>query len=123
MSQLTVNRYLLIEYYLAELILNDSVSSRRAVLQRAQGAYERYLTFLDTYRMLSKSDRRLYERYIEDRDQFSLVSSNDPSARRDTKIARYKQEKELKLKLEVCHGARRPGTSILTSWSSSQESH
>lgn len=51
--------------------------------------------------MLSTSDRKLYERYIDGRDDFSLVSTNDPSARRDAKIARYKQEHELKLKLEV----------------------
>ncbi len=51
--------------------------------------------------MLSTSDRKLYERYMENRDDFSLISSNDPGARRDTKIARFKQECELKLKLEV----------------------
>ena len=51
--------------------------------------------------MLSKSDRRLHERYLDRRDEFSLMSSNEPSARRDTKIARFKQETELKRKLEV----------------------
>ena len=51
--------------------------------------------------MLSKNDRKLYERYIDGRDDFSLVTSDDLSARRDAKIARYKQENELKLKLEV----------------------
>ena len=72
------------------------------MLRRAQEAFERYLTLLDTYTMLSSSDRKLYERYLEGRDGFSLVSSSDPAARRDTKIARFKQENELKLKLEVC---------------------
>lgn len=51
--------------------------------------------------MLSMGDRKLYERYLETRDEFSLISSNDPGARRDTKIARFKQENDLKLKLEV----------------------
>ena len=51
--------------------------------------------------MLSRNDRKLYERYINGRDDFSLMTSDDPSARRDAKIARYKQENELKLKLEV----------------------
>jgi hypothetical protein len=51
--------------------------------------------------MLSTGDRKLYERYMENRDEFSLISSNDPGERRDTKIARFKQENELKLKLEV----------------------
>lgn len=77
------------------------MSSRKAVLRRAQEAFERYLSLLDTYRMLSKNDRKLYERYVEGRDDFSLTTSNDPSARRDAKIARYRQENELKLKLEV----------------------
>lgn len=77
------------------------MSDRRAVLRRAQEVYERYLRLLDTYRLLSRSDQKLYERFIELRDEFSLISSNDPGARRDTKIARFKQENELKLKLEV----------------------
>ena len=51
--------------------------------------------------MLSKNDKKLYERYIDGPDDFSLMTSDDPSARRDAKIARYKQENELKLKLEV----------------------
>ena len=72
------------------------------MLQLAQGTYERYALLLDTYRLLSKSDRKLLERYLEARDDFSLTSGADAAARRDTKIARLRQEKELKLKLEVC---------------------
>ena len=82
-------------------MLKDSLSNRKDVLGRAQDAYERYLTLLDTYGMLSSNDRMLHERFIDDRDHFSLVSSNEPSARRDAKILRYKQENDLKLKLEV----------------------
>ena len=41
------------------------------------------------------------ERYLEGRDEFSLIPGTDATARRDIKIARFKQEKELKLKLEV----------------------
>ena len=77
------------------------MSSRKAMLRRAQEAFERYLSLLDTYRMLSRNDRKLYERYMDGRDDFSLMTSNDSSARRDAKIARYRQENELKLKLEV----------------------
>ncbi len=51
--------------------------------------------------MLSRNDRKLYERYLDGRDDFSVMTSNEPSARRDAKIARYRQENELKLKLEV----------------------
>lgn len=100
-QRLTVPRYLLIDYYKADLLLKDSVSDRKNVLRRAQEAYERYLHLLDAYSMLSKGDRELFERYLESRDEFTLMSSNDFAMRRNTKIARFKQENELKLKLEV----------------------
>ena len=52
--------------------------------------------------MLSKSDLKHYERYLEARDDFSVLStSSDPASRRDNKVARYKQEKELQLKLDM----------------------
>ena len=81
--------------------MRDNVSDRKGVLRRSQIAYERFLHLLDTYIMLSKSDKKLLERFLETRDEFSLLASNDASTRRDTKIKRYKQESELKLKLEV----------------------
>ena len=100
-KRLTWSRYLLIDYYLADLISKDNASNRKEVLRKSQEAYERYLNLLDTYAMLNANERKLYERYVENRDDFSLISSNDPGARRDTKIARFKQENELILKLEV----------------------
>lgn len=78
------------------------------MLRRAQDAYERYLSLLDTYAMLSSGDRKLHERYNENRDDFSLLANNDPGVRRDTKIARFKQEKELELKLQVRRTLSRP---------------
>ncbi|KAL8820829.1 MAG: hypothetical protein Q9223_001021 [Gallowayella weberi] len=92
--------YLLIDFYLGELLRQDCVTSRKIVLQQAQIAYERYLKLLDTYDMLSKADSKLYQRYLSSRDDFSLLSATDPTARRNTKITRYKQEQELKLKLK-----------------------
>ena len=71
------------------------------MLRRAQEAYERYLHILDTYRVLSKSDGKLYQRYVEEKDRFSLIQSHDATTRRDTKISRFKQEKALRLQLEV----------------------
>lgn len=85
---------------MADSILQDNASDRKMVLRRAQEAYERYVSLLDIYSMLNARDRKLYERFLESRDDFSLISTTDPAARRDTKIARYKQENELKLKLE-----------------------
>ncbi len=96
-----LNRYLLINYYLAELILRDSKTERKTVLERAQQSYERFLSLLDTYEILSASDRKLYERYLDNRKAFSLTSSTDVTVRRDTKIRRFRQEKELKDKIDV----------------------
>ena len=94
-------RYLLINYYLAELILRDNQTSRKSVLEHAQESYEKYLNALDTYEILSASDRKLYELYLNDRKSFSTASTTDVAARRDTKIRRFRQEKELKEKLDV----------------------
>ncbi|KAL8687467.1 MAG: hypothetical protein Q9218_006368 [Villophora microphyllina] len=93
-------QYLLINHYLGDLLLKNSLDPRKDVLLRSRAAYERYLKLLDTYDMLSKSDNKLYQRYLSAPEGFSLLSQSDPTARRNTKIARYKQEQELKLKLE-----------------------
>lgn len=70
------------------------------VLQRAREAYERYLALVDSYGMLSKGDKKLQERYLDNRDDFSLMPLSNPTGRRDIKIARLKQERELELKLD-----------------------
>jgi len=70
------------------------------VLWRAREAYERYLALVDSYGMLSKGDKKLQERYLDNRDDFSLMPLSNPTARRDVKIARLKQERELEMKLE-----------------------
>lgn len=80
--------------------MKDCIKDRKTVLQQARAAYERYLKLLDQYDMLSKVDSNLYQRYLSERDDFSLLSTSDPTARRNTKVTRYKQEQELKLKLE-----------------------
>ena len=77
------------------------MSDRKGVLRRAQMAYELFLHLLDQYTLLSKADQKLYEKYLDARDDFSLMATNDAAIRRDMKIQRYKQENELKLKLEV----------------------
>ena len=51
--------------------------------------------------MLSSGDRKLYETYNENPSSFSLAPVNDAAARREVKIARFREEKELKQKLEV----------------------
>ena len=98
----TLLRFLLIEYYLADLLPRDTRSKRTPLLRLSQSAYERFLKLIDAYDMLSKPDTRLYESYLEARDDFSILNSTvDPAIRRETKIARYKQEKELQMKLDM----------------------
>ncbi|KAF5844992.1 hypothetical protein GGP41_001078 [Bipolaris sorokiniana] len=96
-------QYLAINYHLAELvqrISNTDVSLRKSNLLRARGYYERFLKLLDSYDMLGKADTKLLEAYNENKNSFSTANTRDASARRDAKIARFKEEKELKRKLE-----------------------
>jgi hypothetical protein len=81
--------------------LKNNSDDRKAVLARARESYERFLERLDDYNILSKSDKKLYSTYLEGRDAFSVASSSDAAARRSTKIARFREEKELKKKLQV----------------------
>jgi immunoglobulin-binding protein 1 len=92
-----------INHHLAELIqriFTPDISFRKSNLLRARDHYDRFLKLLDSYDMLSTSDARLLEAYTEDKANFSTVSTRDAAARRDVKIARFRQEKELKRKLE-----------------------
>ncbi|KAF1362696.1 type 2A phosphatase-associated protein 42 [Lizonia empirigonia] len=96
-------QYMAINYHLAELIqkvFTPEVSSRKEHLLQARARYERFLKLLDSYDMLGKGDAKLFESYNEDKQNFSTVSTKDAAARRDVKIARFKEEKELKRKLE-----------------------
>jgi hypothetical protein len=56
---------------------------------------------LDSYDILNASDVKLFETYTEDKANFSTANTRDAAARRDAKIARFREEKELKRKLEV----------------------
>ncbi|KAI9829855.1 MAG: hypothetical protein M1819_005953 [Sarea resinae] len=93
-------RYLLIDFYLAELVQKENTPNRKATLSRAREAYDRYLSALEMYEILSREEQRLYERFQESPGSFSTASTTDAAARRETKIARFKEEKELKSKLE-----------------------
>jgi immunoglobulin-binding protein 1 len=90
-------------FHLAELVLKitGDVAARKPNLLRARDYYERFLKLLDSYDVLGKSDARLFEAYSDDRNAFSIASTKDAAARRDAKIARFREEKELKRKLEV----------------------
>ncbi|GAB7362237.1 hypothetical protein MBLNU230_g2262t1 [Neophaeotheca triangularis] len=99
-------QFLVLDYHLAELILRitttrNATASRKNNLRRASQNYESYLKRLDTYDILSRSDRGLLESYQESPATFTTTtaSSADAAARRDKKIARFKEEKALKQKL------------------------
>lgn len=63
--------------------------------------YERYLARVDEYGLLPASSKQLYEQYCDNPSSFFLAPVSDAAARRNVKIARYQQEKELKQRLEV----------------------
>lgn len=95
------DRYLTLEYHLAELIQRAPGADRRTVLRKGLESYEKFLTQLDDYDILSKGDKKLLEEYMAAPSAFTLAPINDAAARRDTKVRRFREEKELKQKLEV----------------------
>lgn len=101
-TNVVVARYMTLEYHLAELVQRAPSTDRESVLRRALGLYEKFITRLDEYELLSKGDRKLFEGYMANPSAFTLAPINDAAARRDTKVRRFREEKELKQKLEVC---------------------
>ncbi|KAI1470585.1 TAP42-like protein [Daldinia caldariorum] len=102
--------YLLVNYRIAELVQKISTQSpmeRKAALNTTREAYERFLHLLDSYSILSPSDSKLFTEYNEDPSAFSTISTSDPAARRNAKIANFKAEKELKKKLEYMRNSPR----------------
>ena len=121
--------YLLVDFYLGELIQRTPMSSssssslvalppisspsssspsasllareRRPILDRSRRAYERFLNLVDNYGLVTGPYDRLLERYRDDESGFAVVKGADAAARRDGKIANFRAEKELKQKLET----------------------
>lgn len=107
-------RYMTLEYHLAELVQRGPTPDRESVLRRALDRYERFLTRLDEYELLSRGDKKLFEQYMANPSTFALAPMNDAAARRDIKVKRFREEKELKQKLEVCRISQVPVASELT---------
>ncbi|KAI1352004.1 TAP42-like family protein [Xylaria sp. FL0043] len=102
--------YLLVFCHTAELLQKVSASSpleRKRILTSTRDAYERFLHLLDSYSILSPQDKKLFAEYSEDPTNFSTISTKDPNARRNAKIANFKAEKELKQKLEYMRNSPR----------------
>lgn len=87
---------MLIDFYLAELTLKEHDPDREAILKRARVLYNRFLMLCDNYDLLSASDKNAFER-----GGSATLMSFGPAARRDEKIARYRAEKELEVKIMV----------------------
>lgn len=101
---LTLGRYLALHFHLAELIQKIStpeVTLRKTNILLAQDHYERFLKLLDSYDILGASDCKLLEAYNDNKANFSTANTRDAAARRDVKIARFREQKELERKLEV----------------------
>ena len=96
-----LDRYLGVDYLLAELLLKTYSSNRLQLLQYASELLESFLTRLDIYELLSKQNKRLLEQYQEDGKNFQLASTTDAAERRRIKLARFQEEKGLKTNLEV----------------------
>ncbi|KAJ5881299.1 uncharacterized protein N7473_012352 [Penicillium subrubescens] len=93
-------QYMTLEYHLAELSQRGPSADREATLRRALEQYERFITRLDEYELLSAGDKKFFEQYMANPSTFTLAPLNDAAARRDIKVRRFREEKELKEKLE-----------------------
>lgn len=103
-------QYLLCPARLASLTMripSESPSARKSIIARARSHYEGFLNLLSSYSLLSDAPlatgapthASLFKAYIENPADFSMTPSSDPNARRTSKMANYKAEKELKSKL------------------------
>lgn len=84
---------------------------RKSILQQAAKSFENFINLLDSYRILPANEVKTYERYQENPTSFSTAVSADAAVRRQTKIARFKEEKSLKDRVEV-NKVRTPCSSI-----------
>lgn len=100
------DRYLGVDYLLADILLRTYGSDRRKLLHQAAALLENFLTRLDSYELLSKQSKELFEHYQDNRETFQLASATDTAERRRIKVARFQEEKGLRTKLEVfgCFG-------------------
>lgn len=95
--------YLLLHNRLGDLSLKlpaTNSQTRKANILRASDEYSEFLKLLDSYDILPAEDAALYERYREAPTTFSTSASTDAAARRESKILRFRHERELKRKLE-----------------------
>ncbi|CAL5870933.1 uncharacterized protein PFLUO_LOCUS5175 [Penicillium psychrofluorescens] len=92
--------YLTLDYHLAELMQRAPSSDRELVLRNTLEQYENFLSRVAEYGLLPGGDKKLFDQYLANPPSFTLAPVNDAAARRDIKVTRFREEKELKQKLE-----------------------
>lgn len=96
-------QYLGVDYVLAELTMKSySPTDRKGQLDEATQLLEDFLSRLDEYSLLQETNKRLLESYKEGRTTFRIVpDSANLEAKRNTKVKRFQDEKELKSRLKL----------------------
>ncbi|KAJ1345351.1 hypothetical protein BSLG_000864 [Batrachochytrium salamandrivorans] len=87
-------RFLLVNAYLGEVVLQILSQDRGVELTKAEGHFRNYLTQLEQYEILSKSDKQFL---LSELGQITLTAD----LRRNEKTQRFKMEKELKGRLQM----------------------
>lgn len=93
---------MLIDFYLGKLMMKEQGWDRKEALLRAQTAYQGFLRLCESYGILDKTGRNTFQILSQATNANDLNHlPKDPGARRQAKIAGFRQEKELKTKMEV----------------------
>lgn len=93
---------MLTDFQLGELMMKEQGLHRKDAILRAQASYLAFLKLCDSYDLLNKTDREMFEILAQANTAIGLNHlPSDPGARRQAKIVRFRQEKDLKAKLEV----------------------
>merc|ERR1712000_632835 len=98
--------FMLTAYHMAELMErapgHNKPSERVQHLKKTKRIYDLFLNLVESYDLVEPPYSKLLDRHREEDDDFGVVPRGmDMSAKRDTKIAAFKAEKQLKDKLEA----------------------
>ncbi|KDQ61168.1 hypothetical protein JAAARDRAFT_191276 [Jaapia argillacea MUCL 33604] len=94
--------FLFVPFVMAEVegrVRTLEMEERLSRLLRSQRLLQSFVEMLERYDIVPESERSLYETHAS--------SITDPAKRRETKIKQYKQEKEIRSKIEVLQKRRR----------------
>ncbi|CCJ29487.1 unnamed protein product [Pneumocystis jirovecii] len=89
-------KFLLIDYYIAELLDKNVTSNRSSAIMKSKNLFISFLILCDNYALLTNSDKTLFDHLnsTEMNNENYIIRESDIS-RREGKIQRYKREKEL----------------------------